>query len=80
MEIYQYKPEAQASVSNQHVLKEHTSIQALTRLRFGLVLVNSHLPLALILCVAEAVKAFLPRGLTPRCRTRFIEIIDEFRY
>ncbi len=47
MGIYQYKPEAQASASIQHALKEHTSIQAITRLRFGLVLVNFHLPLAL---------------------------------
>ena len=41
MGIYQYKPEAQASAET-----THQSIQALTRLRFGLVLVNSHLPLA----------------------------------
>ncbi len=37
MGIYQYKPEAQASA----LILPHT------RLRFGLVLVNFHLPLAL---------------------------------
>ena len=37
--LTEYKPEAQASNET-----THESIQALTRLRIGLVLVNSHLP------------------------------------
>ncbi len=42
MGIYQYKPEAQASAET-----THQSIPALTRLRFGRVLVRNYLPLAL---------------------------------